>query len=194
MAASLTSTTETTNFARICRLVVEVIPDIFRALFIRQLPSGLPSVLSMDRSKIEKLLNNQQKRMLYPTGGVFQGSEKDIDLSLLYIILRNVGNIAPHQKGWGVPPDPSDWSLSANIDRLRQHRNKVAHANDASISVGDFQARFSDIRQCVVEIEKSHLKTRKFRQMVDSIRTVTMDPDVETKYITIVKNLEGKQI
>ncbi|XP_033730889.1 uncharacterized protein LOC117320399 [Pecten maximus] len=192
MSAKYTSTKETTNYARICRLVIDVFPDVFRELLVTRLPSGLPYVLSSQKGQIISQLNKQQKKMLYPSGGVFQGSEKDMDVSLLYILLRNLGNITPHGKGWGNVPDAADRCLSANIDRLRIHRNEIVHANIAYLSNSDFRTRWADIRQSVEDIQNSDLKTGMFVQAVDSILTMTMDPDVERKYITLVKKIEGE--
>ncbi|XP_033729723.1 uncharacterized protein LOC117318901 [Pecten maximus] len=192
MSAKYTYTKETTNYARICRLVIDVFPDVFRELLVTRLPSGLPYVLSSQKGQIISQLNKQQKKMLYPSGGVFQGSEKDMDVSLLYILLRNLGNITPHGKGWGNVPDAADRCLSANIDRLRIHRNEIVHANIAYLSNSDFRTRWADIRQSVEDIQNSDLKTGMFVQAVDSILTMTMDPDVERKYITLVKKIEGE--
>ncbi|XP_033730131.1 uncharacterized protein LOC117319436 [Pecten maximus] len=192
MSAKYTYTKETTNYARICRLVIDVFPDVFRELLVTRLPSGLPYVLSSQKGQIISQLNKQQKKMLYPSGGVFQGSEKDMDVSLLYILLRNLGNITPHGKGWGNVPDAADRCLSANIDRLRIHRNEIVHANIAYLSNSDFRTRWADIRQSVEDIQNSDLKTGMFVQAVDSILTMTMDPDVERKYIILVKKIEGE--
>ncbi|XP_033730966.1 uncharacterized protein LOC117320485 isoform X2 [Pecten maximus] len=192
MSAKYTSTEETTNYARICRLVIDVFPDVFRELLVTRLPSGLPYVLSSQKGQIISHLNRQQKKMLYPSVGVFQGSEKDMDVSLLYILLRNLGNITPHGKGWGNVPDAADRCLSANIDRLRIHRNEIVHANIAYLSNSDFRTRRANIRQSVEDIQNSDLKTGMFVQAVDSILTMTMDPDVERKYITLVKKIEGE--
>ncbi|XP_033728843.1 uncharacterized protein LOC117317980 [Pecten maximus] len=192
MSAKYTSTEETTNYARICRLVIDVFPDVFRELLVTRLPFGLPYGLSSQKGQIISHLNRQQKKMLYPSVGVFQGSEKDMDVSLLYILLRNLGNITPHGKGWGNVPDAADRCLSANIDRLRIHRNEIVHANIAYLSNSDFRTRWADIRQSVEDIQNSDLKTGMFVQAVDSILTMTMDPDVERKYITLVKKIEGE--
>ncbi|XP_033728040.1 uncharacterized protein LOC117317348 isoform X2 [Pecten maximus] len=190
MSAKYTSTEETTNYARICRLVIDVFPDVFRELLVTRLPSGLPYVLSSQKGQIISHLNKQQKKMLYPSGGVFQGSEKDMDISLLYILLRNLGNITPHGKGWGNVPDAADHCLSANIERLRIHRNEILRANNAYLSNSDLRTRWADIRQSVEDIQNSDLKTGMFVQAVDSILNMTMDPDVERKYITPVKKIE----
>ncbi|XP_021348380.1 uncharacterized protein LOC110447178 [Mizuhopecten yessoensis] len=191
-AANYQSSKETTNFARICRLVIDVIPDLFRDLLIARLAStGLTYVLTNQKGQVFPLLNRQQKKILYPQGGLFQGSVKDLDTSLLYILLRNLGNIPPHQNGWGKVPGIADRSLSANIDRLREQRNEAyAHAPNASLSDGEFQARWDIIRQSVEEIQNSELNTGRFVVAVDTTFTMRMDPSTEKNFITLIAQIE----
>ncbi|XP_033730861.1 uncharacterized protein LOC117320370 isoform X2 [Pecten maximus] len=194
MAATYPTTKKTTNFARICRLVVDVFPDIFRQLLVARLPaSGLTTALRTNRKVISPLLNAQQKRILYPKVGVFRGSEKDLDVSLLYILLRNLVNIPPHKKGWGRDPDIADRSLSANIDRLRSQRNEAyGHAKSASISDTDFQTRWADIRQSIEDLQSGGHITGTFVVAVDKIGTMRMDPSTERNFIALVKEMEGE--
>ncbi|OWF44068.1 hypothetical protein KP79_PYT21120 [Mizuhopecten yessoensis] len=185
MATNYQSSKETTNFARICRLVIDVIPDLLRDLLNTRLPaSGLSAVLTTQKRKIFSVLLRHQKNILYPQGGVYEGSVKDLDTSLLYILLRNIGNIPSHQKSWGNAPNIADRSLSANIDRLREQRNEVfAHAPNTSLSDGDFQASWDIIRQSVEEIQNSELNTGRFVVAVDEILTMEMDHRMTNKYI-----------
>ncbi|XP_021366494.1 uncharacterized protein LOC110458863 [Mizuhopecten yessoensis] len=185
MATNYQSSKETTNFARICRLVTDVIPDLLRDLLNTRLPaSGLSTVLTTQKMKIVSVLMRHQKNILYPQGGVYQGSVKDLDTSLLYILLRNLGNIPPHQKGWGNAPGIEDRSLSANIDRLREQRNEtIAHAPNTYLSDGDFQASWDIIRQSVEEIQNSELNTGRFVVAVDALYTMEMDHRMTNKYI-----------
>ncbi|XP_033727423.1 uncharacterized protein LOC117316762 isoform X2 [Pecten maximus] len=194
MAATYPTTKKTTNFARICRLVVDVFPDIFRQLLVARLPaSGLTTALGTNRKVIFPLLNFQQKRILYPQLGVFRGSEKDLDVSLLYILLRNLVNIPPHKNGWGRDPDIADRSLSANIDRLRSQRNEAyGHAKSASISDTDFQTRWADIRQSIEDLQSGGHITGTFVVAVDKIGTMRMDPSTERNFIALVKEMEGE--
>ncbi|XP_021375376.1 uncharacterized protein LOC110464464 [Mizuhopecten yessoensis] len=184
MATNYQSSKETTNFARICRVVIDVIPDLLRDLLNTRLPlSGLSAVLTTQKRKIFSGLKQHQKNILYPQGGGYQGSVKDLDTSLLYILLRNIGNIPPHQNGWGKVPGIADRSLSANIDRLREQRNEAAHAPNGSLSDGDFQARWDIIRQSVEEIQNGELNTVLFVVAVDDILTMEMDHRMTNKYI-----------
>ncbi|XP_021366104.1 uncharacterized protein LOC110458640 isoform X2 [Mizuhopecten yessoensis] len=184
---------QSTNFARITRLVFDVIPDLFQDLLIARLaPSGLAHALTNQKDQVFPLLNGQQKKILYPQGGLFQGSVKDLDTSLLFNLLRNLGNIPPHQNGWGKVPDKADRSLSANIDRLRMQRNEVVHAPNASLSDGEFQARWDIIRQSVEEIQNSELNTGRFVVAVDTTFTMRMDPSTEKNFITLTAQIEDE--
>ncbi|XP_033763247.1 uncharacterized protein LOC117344563 isoform X2 [Pecten maximus] len=194
MAAQYQFSKETVNFIRITKAFVGVVPDVFRELLLSRLPpSGLGPVLWNQKGQIFSLLNNQQKKMLFPQGGVFGGSIKYLDISLLYILLRNLGNIPPHQNGWGRVPDVADRSLSANIDRLRIQRNEAyGHAKAASLSDGDLKIRWAVIRQSVEDIENNALSTMTFVAELDSILTMTVDSSTEKNFNVLAKELEEK--
>ena len=53
-----------------------------------------------------------------PNSGSYSGNYDDMDISLLYILLRDVCGIQAHKNGWGNAPDSEDRSVSANIERL----------------------------------------------------------------------------
>ncbi|XP_033731336.1 uncharacterized protein LOC117320959 [Pecten maximus] len=105
----------------------------------------------------------------------------------------NLGNIQPHRKGWGQVPDKADRSLSANIDRLRVQRNEAyGHAKSASLSDVDFQARWTDIRQSIEDLQNGVHITGKFVAAMNNIETMRMDPSTESNFIALVKEMEGE--
>ncbi|XP_021348589.1 uncharacterized protein LOC110447307 isoform X2 [Mizuhopecten yessoensis] len=187
MASKYPSSSGTTNFARLSRLVLDVVCDLLRAVLKAKVPPpGLTAILGSQRVQLCRNLEHRQRQILYPSGGVFSGTLEDLDFTLLYKLLRNLQsiNIPPHQTGWGKPPDPADRSLSANIDRLRVQRNEAyGHLSTASLSDSDFNSRWYLIRQSVCEIEKDALTGDTYVTAVDDLLTVSMDPEAETYYI-----------
>ncbi|XP_021365574.1 uncharacterized protein LOC110458272 isoform X2 [Mizuhopecten yessoensis] len=187
MATNYPSSSETTNFARLSRLVIDICSDLLRSVLKVTLPPpGLTAILQSQRVHLYKNLERHQQQILYPSGGVFTGALGDLDFTLLYRLIRNIQgiNILPHQKGWGRTPDNADRSLSANIDRLRVQRNEAyGHLPTASLSDADFNGRWAIIRQSVLEIETGTLTGDVFITAVDALLTMSMDPDTEKSYI-----------
>ena len=98
-----------------------------------------------------------------------------MDISLLYILLRNFHGIQPHIKGWGNTPESKDRSVSANIDRLRLARNRCGHST-GGMPNAEFNQVWSEIRAAVVDLDKALGIGNKYQEAVDFIRNDTMDP------------------
>ncbi|XP_033739422.1 uncharacterized protein LOC117326809 [Pecten maximus] len=196
MASKYFSSTETTNFARLSRLVVDVCSDVLRAVLRANIPPpGLNAILQSQRVHLCRYLEHRQQQSLYPPGGVYTGTLEDLDLTLLYKLIRNLQgiNIVPHVKGWGRRPDNIDRSLAANIDRLRIQRNEAyGHLRRASLSDTDFHRIWGIIRQCISEIEQGSLTGDTYVTAVDNLLTVTMDPDTENEYIGKLRKQQDK--
>ncbi|XP_069103257.1 LOW QUALITY PROTEIN: uncharacterized protein [Argopecten irradians] len=191
MASTYPSQTETTNFARLSRLVLDVCSDVLRDVLDTHIPPpGLHAILKSQKHHLRQKLISRQLSILYPPGNVFLGTLKDFDFSLLYSLVRNIQgiNISPHTKGWGKKPDATDRSLAANIDRLRVQRNEAyGHLPKASLSDTDFHRIWGIIRQCVSEIDQGTLTGDTYVREVDNLLTLTMDPDTEKELIERLK-------
>ncbi|XP_062591558.1 uncharacterized protein LOC134253055, partial [Saccostrea cucullata] len=195
-----TSTPETTNTARLARLLLGPCTDVLRDILKTEVK---PSDLSR---KVKEYIDNLQKQgkrtqldktqleIFFPKPTKkYSGDYSDLDISLLYLLLRNVSNykIAPHSKGWGKIPDPGDRSVAANIERIRLLRNQYyGHAADLSLSDSDFAQEWRNIRDIVVELER-HLGTSTvYQDAVNTIKTCPMDPVQEKKYIDLLGDMK----
>jgi hypothetical protein len=105
-----------------------------------------------------------------------------MDISLLYILLRNVSGIPPHSKGWGNDPVPSDTGLSANIERIRLVRNRCVHSCSPSISNAEFNSIWSTIKSAMVDIDAFLNNGNYYEKEVDILRHASMDPDRDSHY------------
>jgi hypothetical protein len=117
-----------------------------------------------------------QRDLILPQTGSYIGRYDDMDISLLYILLRNVTTISPHSKGWGNDPDPRDSSLSANIERIRLIRNRCVHSSDPFMSSSDFNAIWSTIRSVMVDVDAFLMNGNQYENAVDFLRNESMDP------------------
>nr|XP_022304355.1 uncharacterized protein LOC111111584 [Crassostrea virginica] len=119
-----------------------------------------------------------------------------MDISLLYILLRNFCGIQAHNKTWGNTPDSADRSVSANIERILMARNRCGHST-GGISNTEFNQVWSEVRAAVVDLDKTLGIGNKYQVVVDFILNDTMDPtrdrhfrDQLLKQITETENIK----
>ena len=173
------ATEEMTNLTRVSRLLMDPCTDQLRELLRFYIPpASFPAVIQRETSRLPRLTEPQRKLIL-PNSGVYSGNYDDMDISLLYILLRYVCGIQAHNNGWGNAPDSADRSVSANIERLRMARNRCGQSG------GMFNAEFnhvlSEIRAAVMDLDKTLGIGHKYQEVVDLIQNDTMDP-VREKY------------
>nr|XP_022308755.1 uncharacterized protein LOC111114647 isoform X2 [Crassostrea virginica] len=112
----------------------------------------------------------KQETTLYPQTGVFNDSYADFDLSLLYVLIRNLTGIPNHTTGWGNVPDSLDNSIAANIERIRLLRNEYAHASTSHLSDKEFKKARKNIISCIHGIERTlRLNSTQFEDAVEEI-------------------------
>lgn len=186
------STRETTNFARVARIILGPCTDVLCAVLTNEIcPSSLSQKVKTHLSMLPKgkkpPITKEQEKVIH------NGNYLDFDITLLYFSLRNISSIQPHSKQWGNEPIPSDRSVSANIERIRLIRNKYGHCTDISISDTDFNKKVLDISSIIQDLEK-HLGTSTvYQDAVVKIGNCCMDIEQESKYIKELLDL-NKQI
>ena len=107
------------------------------------------------RKMIPFLRKLKQEDTLYPQTGVFSGSYSDFDLSLLYVLIRNLTGIPGHNTGWGNQPDITDNSTAANIERIRILKNMYAHGTKIYLTDNELKRERKNIISCIHGIEKT---------------------------------------
>ncbi|XP_062583210.1 uncharacterized protein LOC134244971, partial [Saccostrea cucullata] len=188
------STPQTTNLARVSRLILGPCADVMRDVLLREIPATDLSkkVQKWINSQKRHLLNTSQTDLIFPQpSNIYGGNYSDMDISLLYILLRNVTYLPAHSKGWDNDPDPTDRSVSANIERIRFIRNKhYGHAVEIGIPDTDFQSEFMNIRKIAEDVDV-YLGVSKHQKSVDFIKTDKMDPEQEMEWIKHLTILES---
>lgn len=185
------STRETTNLARVARIILGPCTDVLQAILIKEIS---PSVLSKKvkahlakQSKHEKLsITKEQEKLVY------NGKYSEFDITLLYFLLRNIVQIKPHSNKWGSHPCLSDRSLSANIERIRLIRNEYGHTSKISISDTDFHKRCNEIHKIIQELEDYLDQSTVFQNAVLEIKSCPMDTDQESRYINQLQDINEK--
>nr|XP_022303204.1 uncharacterized protein LOC111110858 isoform X2 [Crassostrea virginica] len=169
------ATEQMTNLNRVSRLLMGPCTDQLRDLLRFYIPpDSFPAVIERERSRLPRLTESQRKLIL-PNYGSFSGNYDDMDISLLYILLKTVCGIQAHNRGWGNAPDSGDRSVSANIERLRLTRNICSHST-GGMSNAEFNKFWSEVRAAVVDLDKTLGIGNKYQEEVDIIRNDTLIP------------------
>ena len=182
-APTASSSKETTNYARLCRLLVDIgtqaLRDTFDAIHA---PATLHTVLARNKTMLQslrtrKIINPTQWGKLFPVipNSV---SSRDFDVTLLMVLLRNVCGLLSPITGWDTLPAVTDVNHEADIARVKYFRNTVyAHAEHASVDDARFKTYWQDIRDTLVR-----LGGVKYKAAIDNLETECMDPDIEDHY------------
>ena len=181
-------TKETTNYARLCRLLVDGGTKALRHTFDTfHPPAALCSDLTHPSNHLKlqslrkkRILNATQWGKLYPATPATVRSE-DFDITLLMLLLRNTCPLTIPATGWDSLPLASDASVEANIARVKYYRNEVyGHASQASIDDPTFTALWLDISNVLIELGVD-------ATTINKLKTDTMDPVIEEHYQKLLK-------
>lgn len=168
----------TDNFSRLCQLILTICSELFRDVLSHYIsPTDLRSMLDKSKTKLERILNADQKKLIYPATGGASLAAKDLDISVLYIILRNICSIPPHKKGWGNPPLKGDSSIAACIEIIRIQRNFViGHSTSGKVDNVEFQSHWNELTDSVVEIEKQLIGGDLYKRNIEVLLICDLNP------------------
>ncbi|XP_061170980.1 uncharacterized protein LOC133180481 [Saccostrea echinata] len=188
----------TENFARLCQLLVTICGDVMRDILSHYIkPVNFRQELDKNRSKLEKITNAQEKDLLYPphssSSCVPQIRSRDLDLSLLYKILRNICNIPTHIAGWGKQPRVGDFSLASCIERIRILRNSISgHSTDGAVDDVEFENYWRELKKSVVEIEREVIGSDKYERGIDHLYDCDLNPTKSKEYVAEIRRNTGE--
>ena len=193
-AKSFSSSKETTNYARLCRLLVDMGTQALRDTFDsihsptnlhKVLTSTSPAHATLQALRKRRILNATQWGKLYPTIPTSVSSAR-FDITLLMVLLRNIcGLSAPASTGsWDILPPSSDNSTEANIARIKYYRNNVyGHASKASVDDPTFHVLWHDISNALLALGSG----ASYADAISRLKTECMDPEVEEHYCEVLK-------
>ena len=181
---------ETTNYARLSRLLVDGGAQVLRKTFNTICPppalhihlSSVPVNAVLQSLKKKKVLKPTQWDILFPTIPSSVSSQH-FDITLLMVLLRNICWLAAPPTGWDNVPVPTDVSLESDIARIKHFRNVVfAHVNQASVNDTTFNNYWQDIRGPLVRLGGAD-----YEAAIDKLKVECMDPEMEDLYIEQLK-------
>ena len=185
------STKETTNYARLCRLLVDVGTQVLRSTFNKiHPPATLHTVLGstsvhyatlQSLYKTRKVLSPTQWGKLYPAHSTV--SSATFDITLLTVLLRNICGLSSPANGWDRLPLATNISIADDIARVKYYRNTVyGQASQAFVDDISFSAYWQEIREALVRLGGAH-----FRSEIDNLEHDCMDPVIEEHYRELMK-------
>ncbi|XP_062614477.1 uncharacterized protein LOC134276217 isoform X2 [Saccostrea cucullata] len=182
----------TENFSRLCQLIMTICSDLFRDILSRFIkPADLRSELDNNRTELEGIMNAQQIKQIYLASGSVTLTAKELDISVLYIILRNICNIPEHRAGWGNPPLNGDKGLSACIEKIRIERNLIsAHSVIAAVDDIMFQEHWDELKDAIIEIEKQSVGGDMYERGVNELLSCDLNPGRSKLYVAEFKKIQ----
>ena len=186
-AAFASSTRENTNYARLCRLLIDIGTEALRNIFNGiHSPANLHKILSSSSPHYTTLQWLRKRGVLNPTlwGKLSALSSAEFDITLLMVLLRNVCGLSPPVStgNWDVLPPESDNSTEANIVRIKYYRNDVfAHASKASVDDSTFNQLWKNISNAIIGLEYEKSVTS-YAAAISKVKTECMDPDTEALF------------
>lgn len=183
------STEETTNLARVARIILGPCTDALRSILRNYSPQNLlvavDGFLSQYPKHLDPPINSYQRNIIKG------GNYNTFDMSLLYVLLRNICRIKAHRNGWGFMPPVNDNSLSANVERIRRIRNTYyGHASDFSISNQDFADIYQNLLSIVSSLDM-YCGGSKYQNEMKKLKTCCMDPRSKVMYLKKLLRLEN---
>ncbi|KXJ11501.1 E3 ubiquitin-protein ligase DZIP3 [Exaiptasia diaphana] len=155
-----TETKEKVNHAKLCRLLYDGGGTAVRSVVDHHCPPAtLAATLKAKKPQLQKLrkpkgkvLNIEQWDKLYPSSGT-SPSTKDIDITLLFVLIRNICGLTKPATGWDALPPPVDTSTEANLARIKYYRNTViGHSGNAEVDDIQYEAYWKDISSALVSL------------------------------------------
>ena len=190
VTSSYPCTKETSNYANLCRLLVEVGSLVLREVFDRICPpENLHAVLTnpLNRAKLQTL---RKKRVLstFQWGKLYSVvklsvSSGNFDSSLLLLLLRNIFGLTLTASGCNKLPQGSDTSPEADITRIKFFRDRVfSHAANASVDDPTFKLYWNNIKDTFLRIGGTC-----YEEVIDDPTLHCMDADLEEHYRELLR-------
>lgn len=175
------------NHLKLVQLITTIARDVLVDVMKERLPDAdYGYAFKGMKNRIIPLLDNHEIQLLYPDNSFYDGDLTDLDISLIYIILRNLNTICPHKEGWGKKPQDNDRCVAANIERIRVFKNMyVSHSTKCSLNEEDFLKTWKEIRQCIIQLGgTAYIST------IDSLLTSEINPVIEKELFITLERLK----
>ena len=191
----LTSSVEETNGNKLRRLLINGGTTVLRNTFdyyhppanlVADLSSkSIHSILTKLRRKI--ILKDSQWDKLFPPPGGGPPNAINFDITLLFLLLRNICGLSPPLSGWDKMPPASDTSIEANLAGIKYYRNELyGHVATTGIPTPVFDVKWHEVSSVLVSLGLSQSE-------VDRLKREPCGEDYVSAVIEWMKNDEEIQ-
>lgn len=181
----------TNNYLRIVKLLSKVCIEIVRILFSSLIPpDSLKATLQKNKCRLENILFDSERTLIYSNARVNPLlTAKDLDISIMVKLLKELGRIRPYRHGWKRPPQEGDDSIAACMQMIKIQRDIVYHKTDGEINDVDFENIWRKLEFAVVEMEKKLIGGMFFKKAVEYVKTCKLDQSEEDQHDKKSKNI-----
>ena len=171
--ATASSSQEKDNFLRLSTLIIDGGTKLLREVFNDiHPPASLPTVLAnpITEKDLKKALTKSDMEKLYLPGGGF-GTSEDLDVTLLFKLLKSICRLACPFSGWDKLPDPAHQGPTDDLARIKFYRNQTyAHVKEMKLEDAEFQQIWNELSSAMIRLAKcmSSAKEREWKNIIDS--------------------------
>ena len=164
---------EKDNFFRLSTLLIDGGTKLLREVFNHiHAPTSLPTVLANPTTIIDlrKALTKSEMKKLYLPGGGF-GTSEDLDVTLLFKLLKSMLRLARPFSGWDKLPDPAHQGQTDDLVRIKFYRNQTyAHVKEMKLDDVEFQQIWDELSSAMIRLAfcMSSAKEREWKNIIDS--------------------------
>ena len=169
----LASSVEKTNGNKLSRLLIDGGTTVLRNIFdSHHPPANLAANLSsrhihsiLTRLRHRNILNGVQWDKLFPPPGGGPPNSINFDITLLFLLLRNICGLHPPLSGWDRMPPVSDTSFEANLARIKYYRNELyGHVTTTGIQTSVFNVKWREISSVLVSLGLSQSEVDRLKR------------------------------
>ncbi|CAC5423148.1 unnamed protein product [Mytilus coruscus] len=136
-----------TNYARLGHAVQDELQNLLRELLVFKEP---PHLLDGHVHANQYLSKNLRPHEWAVIQGVQTNLYNNVDVSLMYKIIRNLNLVPPPTRGWDnqIHPMVSEITIGDDIERIRHRRNEIVHRGNTKVDnseLANYFLLFKDI-------------------------------------------------
>jgi hypothetical protein len=177
---SYPSSDKTTNYSRLCRVVVDLCGDLLWDVLNKEIPTNLDTEVRKHLHHKTLRLDPHEAAKVTPTC-----ARADCDTSILYKLIRFITTIKP-TNGWYsarslIVPGPADVAVGDDVERIHQLRNTLyGHVASAHVSEVDFRRIWQEVKDVCTRLDV--WLGSGYESALCKLETECMDPTMEAEY------------
>lgn len=181
------ATVEKARYTRANLALLDVFTKIMRDLLRSKVMSVITLETMVQHTNFQKMLSEKEKTLLKTI------EYDELDIGIIYKIIRFFKFVQAPSRGWGFPPRPNDQQIADDIERIRIMRNSLAHKPNPVLSEENLESMFTDFADMSYRFD-TYMKqdpNNGYSKAVDNYKTGSIDPERERQYKDQIDNLEG---